>query len=603
MIKIGHLWLVFLPCFSSAQNIQELLKISEIDSEGKDHEIAKAPKIADINSEIQIIIDKDLLKKQAGQHMPEESQLAADSLLGQIEQLQGFLSDSLPLFLSQYEDAMRQWEQQSEEERDINRLRRELRPAARIVAQIVEYSYNYPLFNAQLNNTQETLIEENASLLEQWQAIFRTTETYLDGLQQQLKSILEKHSVTIQLGAWISTRSGTRPVHLPGFDNLQAEERQAVERFHLPPPAKQQEQIEHIGEIAKAYNSGGLQSVLKEQASSIRPRIDSLLAGVQEHMKKFEEETRSLAGGNDSRPPPSPDFVTNLNNLSNKIEPYKTFLDGLKNKYGQDGSHFASGVDLLAESIGDLTEFTERTHNLVQAVQRFQESVSNAPAGFQDFMGGLISYITSAERIGIPVVSILGSSSMNKSTYAFSKEVLKHGLDSLPSETRFSLLHAGRREEGDLLVIRLAVNTKNEPNGKTLERHDLRLHRVQFFVETKTAMAFVDHLAKTQEERKQFQLAPSYSLLFKWGSRNKVAFNQFWRPGIGFNIASPDLKLDEAPDIALSLTVSGINDWIQAGGGYNITGEAPYWFFGLRLPIISLAPTGLDTGAVPVPED
>ncbi len=181
--------------------------------------------------------------------------------------------------------------------------------------------------------------------------------------------------------------------------------------------------------------------------------------------------------------------------------------------------------------------------------------------------------------------------------------VIKHGLRPLPSQTRFSLLHTGPREEGDLLVIRIEISSRDEPLGNELERRDLLLYRIQSFIEMKASMAFVDHLAKMKDERKQFQLAPSYSVLFKWGSRNRVSFNQFLRPGIGLNVASPDLSLDEAPDIALSLAVSGINDWIQAGAGYNITGEAPYWFFGLRLPIISLAPNSLETGAAPVPVD
>ncbi len=551
---------------------QGLLKIQEIDNEGQLH----APlRVADINSDIQISIDKEKLRRKLGQYLPENSQLGADSLFRQIDSLQSILAQGLPL-LSRYEANLRKWQQQSEEEKDTRALLHgdsTVVPLAKIRLKLNKFSTGTPLRD-KLNEMWRGL-PAGASELVIAQAIFKTTEEYLTRLKNELEDILEQDTANIQLGAWINSRNGLQPVHLPGFDQFQQGERYEVGRFNFAMAGGEKEDLEQMALAADSIGRFGIQPGLKAFTENIKPGIRDLLVFARNVATKFAEES---LGENSSLTDQIPGLASPINNLQDVTSQYITFLKSLEIKYIESDQGPSVDVVFIAQSVNDLASFMSNTKNLIDAVGLVKESV----LGLTDAQGSLAaSFIKStssfekdleysghwADQLAAPGGYLLGVKKVNDELLQFSEEVMKHSLSTLPSETRFSLLHAGPREDGDFLVIRLAMSTKDSPQPQTLERRDLRLYRVQFYVETKASMAFVDHLAETQEERKQFQLAPSYSVLFKWGKRNKVAFNQFWRPGIGLNIASPDLRLDEAPDIALSLTGSVINDWIQAGAG------------------------------------
>lgn len=600
MKKIKFFWIVFIPGFLFAQSI---LKIQEIDNEGKPpHE---GYKVADINSEIQIYLDKEQLKQIVKKQMPEESRLVADNLIGQIETLQGILAQGLPL-INKYEADLQKWLRQSEEERNLEALlRNTVIPLGEIQLELYrKFPRGTPLRD-RLNETIRSL--PGASAFVTSQGVFTTARDYLSGIQQQLNDTLKQSMGSIQLGAWISSQTGNRPVHLPGFDYFQLGERYEVGRFNFSMAEQQRENLKQIAQLVDSVGQDGIQPGLKSFTENMKPVIQKLLAYSLEHTKKFIEESPGPESGPAKL---MPEFTAQIKNLQDKTKQHIAFLEERKNKYDRLVTGAAVDIHFLAGSIEDLALFMKTTNDLLQAVQQLQKSSSNIQTtpgsvvarfigSIPGFENDLESTMDWAEKVAGQGEYLLGVKKVSEEFLAFSKEVIKHSLESLPSETRFSLLHAGPRQDGDILVIRLGMSTTKEPHPRTLERHDLRLYR-QFYVETKASMAFVDHLANAREERKQFQLAPSYSVLFKWGNRKKVAYNQFWRPGIGLNIASPDLSLDEVPDIALSLTGSIINDWIQAGGGYNITGEAPYWFFALRLPIISLAPNSLDTEQLPM---
>lgn len=607
MKNLAVFWAIIISASLSAQNNQSIIKVQEIDPGGGFHDSSER-KVADINSEIQINIDKNRLKKEMVEQMSTEDRTTVDSLIDQLKELQEMLANGVQP-LKDYEAGMRLWARQNEEEREIDSLLSVLRPVAEIGQQITQFAYKTPAFRSELQSTLRS--KRGAPVYERYQAMYAAAEKYSFGLQKKLEYFLEKDSVAIRLGAWIYSQAPPpRPIHLPGFDHLREEERYEVQRINISLSPEQEKTIHNMAITSDSVNRFGIQPTMESLIKNIKPSVYTILNKAQGCTNEIIEQTQFL---NSSLSQHNLSLSPGSNSLIQKIIAYSSHLDSLISKYASDGLQSSSEANLLTESNQDLTSFVRFFTTVKQLRDSLSKMNSNSPEVFRQITqhyigaflrceGGLSPFVTAAGSTSGILESIFGIKKINDKIFSFSKEVIKHDLESLPSETRFSLLHAGPRQDGDILVIRLGMSTENEPRGRTLERHDLRLYR-QFYIETKTSMAFVDHLDQTQEERKQFQLAPSYSVLFKWGNRKKVAFNQFWKPGIGLNIASPDLQLDEAPDIALSLTGSIINDWIQAGGGYNVTGEAPYWFFALRLPIISLAPNSLDTGQMPMPDN
>jgi len=90
---------------------------------------------------------------------------------------------------------------------------------------------------------------------------------------------------------------------------------------------------------------------------------------------------------------------------------------------------------------------------------------------------------------------------------------------------------------------------------------------------------------------KQFQAAPSYSLLFKWGCRSSYMYNKFWDVGVGINVSAPDFDMNNVPEIGLGVIATTALDYLQIGVGRNMGIETWYWFFGLKLPIGSVTLT------------
>ena len=86
-----------------------------------------------------------------------------------------------------------------------------------------------------------------------------------------------------------------------------------------------------------------------------------------------------------------------------------------------------------------------------------------------------------------------------------------------------------------------------------------------------------------------FQLAPSYSAIFKIGTRKGRCYNQYLTPGLGVNVATMDFNNDNTPEIGLGVTAAFFHDYLQVGYGMNMNTNDNYWMLGLRLPLFGWA--------------
>jgi hypothetical protein len=82
-----------------------------------------------------------------------------------------------------------------------------------------------------------------------------------------------------------------------------------------------------------------------------------------------------------------------------------------------------------------------------------------------------------------------------------------------------------------------------------------------------------------------YQVAPSYSILLKFGCRSSVLYNRLIDIGIGLNLAALDFNKDSTQELGAGVAVTAFRDYLQAGYGYNVNLNKYYWFFGLKLPM------------------
>jgi hypothetical protein len=175
---------------------------------------------------------------------------------------------------------------------------------------------------------------------------------------------------------------------------------------------------------------------------------------------------------------------------------------------------------------------------------------------------------------------------------AFGAQVTRHDITQLPAETKLDLRYTGKRTPGDAVVIRLGAARVDPAAGKgetatELHTTTIQLYQVLSHIETTVGLVFVDPLGHTSVQRR-FQAAPSYSVLLKAGSRSSALYNRLINPGIGLNVSALDFDKDDVPEPGIALVGSMFRDYLQAGFGYNLFLDTPYWFFGTSLPLLNI---------------
>jgi hypothetical protein len=173
----------------------------------------------------------------------------------------------------------------------------------------------------------------------------------------------------------------------------------------------------------------------------------------------------------------------------------------------------------------------------------------------------------------------------------FTDQVKQLLIDDVPNYTEVDLRYSGSRKPGDQVFLKAELECENggasmPSNSVELERRTLTMFQVNAHAKLAAGVIFLSPFQKSKVAfTKQFQAAPSYNFIAKWGSRSSYACNTFWNFGIGMSVAAPDFNLDGTPEIGYGIVLSTANDCLQGGIGRNFGVETWYWFFGLQLPV------------------
>lgn len=171
-------------------------------------------------------------------------------------------------------------------------------------------------------------------------------------------------------------------------------------------------------------------------------------------------------------------------------------------------------------------------------------------------------------------------------------KVRQLSIGQIPEETSIDLIQIGRRGNGDRLQIQAFVQMDGAPTSNKPARiyyNQLYLQQIALYSEVKVNMILANPEPDLALQRREYTFAPSYSVLFRWGSRKSRFYNEFINVGIGANFSAPDFNLDGTPEFGAALTVSTLKDFLSVGYGYNFGVDAPFLFIGFRLPFASAA--------------
>lgn len=169
-------------------------------------------------------------------------------------------------------------------------------------------------------------------------------------------------------------------------------------------------------------------------------------------------------------------------------------------------------------------------------------------------------------------------------------KVKRLGYNDIPEESLMDLTKTGPRQNGDAITLQAFIQQDTgagSPKPQTVFQEVINLHQIALYSEVKVSMILARPDPLLQDQKRKFLFAPSYSVLFRWGSRRSKFYNDFLNFGIGFNFAAPDFNLDGVPEFAVGMTFSTFKDMLSVGYGYNFGLDARYYFVGFRLPFAS----------------
>jgi len=588
--------------FLADSGVTQVLSITEVERSGEDHPIILTQfsrPIVDINSSLVIQIDRDYVRRKAGEIFDSRQPIQSEELeaVTQILAAQAEIMGSFGPCLRSREEC----------ETILNSV------SARLHA-LFEFVSERKGLRQRANEIFQTYRSPD-----RYKHIFALAAEEVERATAALRTAVEEQRVYFRLGGWMRNRSGDlRPIHIPNFDSYSDGEFFEAPRFTSLTSEELRSQLEAAREQADLVNQSGIKAAegfisrsrvlenrvrdvvlclsnllrpealraLSKKDSDILPEIEDSVASIQVQVQQILDglgELRDLVNQLDY----GADLLVTSGDLIiqgiNLIETLKAGLDPLKQT-----THFTIGLLESQKFKAELEDDLEDFLNEADTCKTDLDSLINDTATW-----GLEAY-------GYYFPRVYGDAM--KMALEFGEEVKRFLLDDIPESTELDLRNTGARQNGDEILLRCALedhvtSSDEAPESVELERRRLVMYQVGWHSTMSVGLVFVDQVTSDSIRLKNtFQAAPSCNLVLKHGSRSSLIYNSFWNVGLGLNFASPDLNLDTTPELGIGFVVTTAKDNLQLGVGRHLLGgNAWYWFFGVRFPAGTISVPGVIT--------
>lgn len=610
-----------------------ILSFVEIDQDGGVHDVRRGFGIADISSRIEVGIDKDGLRRWivAAYQIPDIPQ----SELNELDRIHDWAQRGLAAIpalrtgLQEFARARREANQLEGDDRRAkleeakNALQAALDAPATLATEIQEQALEDngilgPDFVARVE-ARWTNESPGFSMVDSYRILFEEAAVEADAIRRRLDAAVAAQAVHIQLGAWHVAGGVPSPRHLEGFDEYPDQERYVVDRWAVLPTDEQLQQIEELEQEARDVDDASdevgdaLEGAIRAAAQSLVASVEACSGDLEGQLrtaelefKQMEADARALVDDYRERVRAVENAVEDLVERAEEIvELYVTgnFRErGSITAWISGAKEDLASVQALAEEVvtrlGALTDTTavDRTFADVDATVR--QRAADAVATVQGCRETISGEVVDLSRGLLMTLGIANANlEINLDALEFGSEVTRHDLSTLPRETFLELELVGKRDEGDVVAFKLGTGQLDPETGeakgspRTVEVQRIEMQRVLVHFDTTVGLIFANPNGRPINAT--WQLAPSYSVLLKKGSRSSALYNRLLDPGIGINIAAVDFDNDETPELGVGAVLSVVRDYVQVGYGYNVFENRWYGFFGLSLP--------LPGGSLPMP--
>ncbi|MEL6190599.1 MAG: hypothetical protein AAFR66_01050 [Bacteroidota bacterium] len=556
---------------------QSILKITEVDDAGKTHEFKSVKPIVDINSSLTIKLDKSRLLTRIGIKYNEQE--GVDSLITRIDSLrkgEEAVAKSMEAYSQAYETFLAD---RSDEARE-----------ALLVADAKRADFSDEIRTSMSKSESfeedfgkllsEKMAEGDFSTTGQYQALVEAVLMDLERLDQQLEALL-KDNVTISLAASRISNNQVVDLNIPGFDDNPEQDYYEVSRFKI---ALLPEDRQRLNELSAAYQDAVPEELFKNVTNSIprflRSKVQEKVGAIGQILDQLLVDLGSVA-------------LEEIQPVLQQVTLLRSSLNTLESLSKQE-IQAETRLELIQQVDDNVLSLTEQIVGLSNAVKELLKKnlTSTVLAQLSKALNKIDLAKTSIKEVVTGdiremikgLISANNAALLKQKSLEISDKVYRLSLEDLPEEeTRLDLKVSGVRKSGDNLLIRLVYFDAAKPEKAIpLETYEPVLMETLSRVHSTVAFVF----AKPVDTNiyNSFKGGPGYSILLKFGSRNRV-YKQFFDIGLGLQVASFDFNNDDVPELGGGIVVSLFKDYLQGGWGLNFNENMGYSFVGLRIPI------------------
>jgi len=410
---------------------------------------------------------------------------------------------------------------------------------------------------------------------------------------QQLESI---SGIKIKLLAFLSNKQGKNRVHIENFDNISNDEFYEVERWVTNFSEEDKTTFENTKSLATKLNT-----LISTNGENLTQNVLASIKSLQ-CFKVLLDTLNSVVRDKEMIISQNREFVNQ--NLDSGLAEMETLFVDMKNLTGSFESYSDNEI-LFYNSI-----INQATNKMTQTLSSFKERLHNFPAALRNNNSRIAGLVTMADECteifqrDVTSISNLVSwisgmfkpfKDISDNSEELSESALEFSIDNLPESGFIEMVSSGKRENGDELQIKTVFkkpDSDDEPgNDEVVEINKFKLYQTGFYSTTKISLILAHPYNIPELDQGEnfletkFQFAPAASLLFKYGSKRSVTYNDFWNIGFGINFSSPDFNLDGQPEFGAGLIVTTLKDYVSAGWSYNFGQDVPFVFIGLTIPV------------------
>jgi len=568
----------------------DLLQIQEKTIRGETIALTNDMKVVEPNSTLTVTVNKAALSNQlAGTELSSDVTDKLQKLLAMLQQQQAAMQDVTDALLINNKDPKSvEW-----------------RPYMQKLGSFVRLIRDDPQTKAIFNAT----VPANSTISQSYQALFTTAATYVGQLEEKIQQEAKINGVYLQLGAWLDTKNGQMPIHIPGYDDYTSQPISVVQQFQYTLTAEQKQDLTAISSLSTDANqkglgtalqdaisaNGGLLNVLKKLPSyktavAIQDTLESMVDGGSTVLAALEAPTIDAYQALQS-------YVNDLNNVIKTFSTVSSLTtpNQLLNNVNNNIDDLVNKTTALKTSLTtDVTKIkaveTTFDNDLMTYVRILTEQLN----GLADNLENDLTHLKT--NINDLLNTAIAGQNLTDTTYDFATKVSQFSIDRAMQPAMINLELAGARNEGDMVTIKLATGKAGLP---PLEQSLIQYHLYfcSLYARTATGFLFVNPvpLFQTSNGKALFRYSPSYSILLKgfWRgaviSRQNLSYHSLFNPGVGVNFSALTLNPNGTTELGIGGVFTLFNDFFQSGYGFDTVSGRGYMFFGFKIPVGSFS--------------